>query len=149
MGAHGFVARNLELLAAIENTLDALNGDTELIHAIANGYAEIKNRLAEQSREIDPEGRMAQLLGKASDACARIYHDAQQRHAAACQDPAITAEDGVEEAYNTFMAAISHMHDVVEDLREWIAVHDAVLQPTTGATFTSTDDLFKSLLPNQ
>jgi protein-disulfide isomerase-like protein with CxxC motif len=34
----------------------------------------------------------------------------------------------------------------VETLREWIATHDAVLQPTTGQTFDSVDDLFDAML---
>jgi len=149
MGAHGFAARNLELLAAIENTLDALNGDTQLIDAITNGYLEIRDRLAGQDNAIDPEGRIERLLTKASDACARIYRDARQRHASAQQDTLLTAEDGIEAAYSAFMAAINRMHDVVEDLREWIALHDAVLQPTTGTTFCTTDDLFESLLSSR
>jgi hypothetical protein len=55
-------------------------------------------------------------------------------------------DDGVAEAYDGFIAAMHALHDTVEVLREWIAMHDALLQPTTGKTFDSVDDLFDALL---
>lgn len=146
LGARGFAARNLELLAAIESTLDALAGDTDLIAAITNGYVEIKDRLAGFQGEVDPDGRIAQLLEKAADTCSRIYRDAQQRHTAASTDKALRAEDGVADAYSSFMAALNQMHDAVDDLKEWIGLHDALLQPSSDAVYATTDELFEALL---
>ena len=148
-GAIAFAARNLELLSAIENTLDALNADTLLLRAIHDGYAEIRERLAGSTAPIDTNGRINATLDKAGAACARIYHDACQRHASACQDMQLLPDDGVADAYGAFIEAVRALHDSIETLREWIATHDAVLQPTTGAVYANAADLFAALLPRQ
>ncbi len=148
-GAQAFAARNLELLAAIENTLGALAADTRLLHAIHSGYDEIRQRLAASPATLDTDGRLQAMLDKASAACARIYQDARQRHQSACQDPALHPDDGVADAYADFTNAVQGLHDSIETLREWIATHDAVLQPTTGAVYPSPAQLFAALLPQQ
>lgn len=147
VGAQAFAARNLELLAAIENTLDALSADTNLLNAIHDGYREIHEKLEGTSSAIDDDGRIQGILDKAGAACARIYHDACQRHQSACQDPLLHPDDGVADAYGAFIEALRELHDTIESLREWIATHDAVLQPTTGTVYASADDLFTALLP--
>lgn len=149
VGAQAFAARNLELLTAIEHTLDALTADTDLLRAIHVGYEEIRAALEGSPAAIDEDGRLQAVLDKASAACARIYHDACQRHASACQDPQLRPGDGVADAYGAFIDAVRELHDSIESLREWIATHDAVLQPTTGAVYTSAADLFAALLPRQ
>ena len=53
------------------------------------------------------------------------------------------------EAYGEFIAILRELHDTIEALREWIGTHDAVLQPATGAVYSSADDLFAALLPRQ
>lgn len=149
VGAQAFAARNLELLTAIEHTLDALHADTQLLHAIRSGYEEIRAALEASVAAIDEDGRIQGVLDKASAACARIHHDACQRHASACQDPQLLPDDGLADAYDAFIDAVRALHDSIESLREWIATHDAVLQPTTGAVYASATDLFAALLPQQ
>ena len=145
-GAQALAARNLDFLAAIERTIDALVSDTDLIHDIGRAYQEIQEKLTGLGTEIDADGRITGLLEKASEACVRIYRDAQRRHESARQNPLLQPDDGVAEAYDAFIAAMHALHDTVEMLREWIATHDAVLQPTTGQTFDSVDDLFDAML---
>lgn len=145
-GVNAFAARNLQLLSAIENTLDALDSDIKIIVGIDASYEELRQRLESTEAVIDSDGRIESNLVKASDACSRIYHDAQQRHVSACTDPLLNPDDGVADAYESFMDAIRHLHDTVEDLREWVATHDAVLQPSTSAVFSNADDLFESLM---
>ena len=86
-GAQALAARNLDFLAAIERTIDALVSDTDLIRDIGRAYQEIQNKLTGLDTEIDADGRITGLLEKASEACVRIYRGAQRRHEAACQDP--------------------------------------------------------------
>ena len=148
-GAQAFAARNLELLAAIENTLDGLSADTNLLRAIHDGYQEIQARLTGTSGPIDDSGRTQATLEKASAACTRIYHDACKRHQTARQDPQLRPDDGVAEAYVEFIAILRELHDTTEALREWIGTHDGVLQPATRAVYPSADDLFAALLPRQ
>lgn len=147
IGAQAFAARNLELLAAIENTLDALSTDIRLFRAIDAGYAELHDKLQDMDTEIDAGGRIQAMLEKAGAACARIYRDASARHQSACQDPQLQTDDGVADAYADCMQALRALHDTIEMLREWIATHDAVLQPATAAVYASAGDLFAALLP--
>lgn len=145
-GVNAFAARNLQLLSAIENTLDALDSDTQIIVGIDASYEELRQRLASFGAVIDPDRRIESNLTKASDVCSRIYHDAQQRHVSACTDPQLHPDDGVADAYTSFMDAIRRLHDTVEDLRDWVATHDAVLEPSISPVFTNADDLFESLM---
>jgi hypothetical protein len=145
-GVNAFAARNLQLLSAIENTLDALDSDIKIIVGIDASYDELRQRLESNEAVIDPDRRIESNLVKASEACSRIYRDARQRHGFACIDPELHPDDGVADAYESFMDAIGHLHDTVEDLREWMASHDAVLEPSISAVFSSADDLFESLM---
>lgn len=144
--AQAFTARNLELLAIIENTLDALAADTELFSAIDKGYQEIRRCLEGVQGAIDPEDRIGAQLEKSSEACVRIYHDASRRHRLACGDVQLHPDDGVAEAYTSFLQAVRLVHDTIEELREWLATHDAVLEKSTGTVYSNVDDLFDALL---
>lgn len=146
IGAQALAARNLELLAAIENTLDGLYADTKLLRAIDDGFREIHQRLMGAAGPIDVDGRTQAALVKASDACARIHRDAQKRHQSAGADPALHPDDGVDDAYDEYLGAVRDVHDTVEALREWIVTHDAVLDPSTGDTHASADALFAAIL---
>lgn len=145
-GAQALAARNLDLLRAIENTVDCLATDTDLVRSICATYAEIQTKLSSAQTEIDPTGHICAVLEKASGSCSRIYEDAKKRHLSAAKDPQLRSDDGVVDAYDEFMVAIHQLHDTIEELAEWIATHDAVLQPTTGETFEGVDGLFDALL---
>jgi hypothetical protein len=145
-GAQALAARNLDLLCAIENTVDCLVADTNLVRSICATYEEIQTKLSSSQTEIDPTGHICSVLEKASGSCARIYEDSKKRHLSAVRDPQLRSDDGVVDAYDEFMGVINQLHDTIEELCEWISTHDAVLQPTTGETFASVDSLFDALL---
>lgn len=146
ISAQSLAARNLEMLAAIENAIDVLVGDTDLLHGISRTYGEIQDRLSGFEGEIDPSGHIVAMLEKASAACVRIYHEAQKQHQTSRVNLQLHPDDGVTDAYEAFVGAVHELHDTIEALREWVAAHDAVLQPATGQVFDSVDDLFESLL---
>jgi len=56
--AQSLVMRNLELLRAIEDTVDGLVADTDLVTSISRTYAELKSKLLSNTTEIDPSGRI-------------------------------------------------------------------------------------------
>ena len=147
-GVQALAARNLELLRIIEDTVDCLAADSNLVRSIAEAYKEIQAKLTPGDNEIDPSGRTRAALEKASDSCVRIHNDAKARHLSATRDPQLRSDDGVIDAYSELMTVVDELHDAVENLSEWITVHDDVLQPTTGSTFDSVDSLFESLIRN-
>ena len=143
--AQSFAARNLQLLTAIENTIDTLKSDTGLIQNIRSGYAEIGTVLKQFTDTIDHDGSLSTMVEKASDACSRIYKDSVRRQKAAATDPALRPDDGVTDAYDEFIESVQALHDELEELREWIAVHDALLDPSTGHVYSSVDSLFEAM----
>lgn len=144
-GAQAHAARNLTLLNAIENTISALSSDCDLVRAIRAAYAEMFDEVRAHAELIDQEGLLLDQLAKASDACGRIRVGLLKRQHSAHTDPALKPDDGVADAYQAVIDCISHLHDEIDEMSEWIGVHDAVLQPSTGQTFSSVDDLFSSM----
>ena len=140
-------ARNLQLLQAIESTLSQLGSDVKLVYAIAGAFEEIQRALSEGANGtvIDPEGVACSALVKASDACLRIHAAAKSGHQAACDDRRLRNEDGVADAYAEYLIAVESAHDSIESLREWIATHDALLDPDLPGSYTSVDDLFGAM----
>ena len=114
-GAQSLAVRNLELLRAIEDTVDGLVADTDLVTSISRTYSELKSKLLPNTTEIDPSGRICAVLDKASNSCVRIYNDAKNRHVSARLDPQVRPDDGLVEAYNEFVSAVNELHDTIED----------------------------------
>lgn len=140
-------ARNLQLLQAIESTLSRLDSDTGLLLAIGRAFEEITNSLTERAQDqpVDPEGAACVALMQASDACSRMYSNAARQHQAACRDRSLREGDGVVEAFEEYLAALRSVHDLVEDVRNWVETHDALLEPATGVVYTNADDLIAAL----
>lgn len=140
-------ARNLQLLQAIESTLSQLGSDVKLIYAIAGAFEEIQRALSESANgnPVDPEGVACAALMQASDACVRIHNAAKSSHQAACGDRRLRSEDGVADAYAEYLAAVESVHDSIESLKDWIATHDALLEPDLPGSFSSVDDLFGAM----
>lgn len=140
-------ARNLQMLQAIESTVSRLSSDAKLIHCIANAFEEIHSLLASNPGQnpIDPEEVVCGALTKASDACARMHSAAKAKHKAACEDRQLCSDDGVTDAYEEYLAAIDGAHDCIESVKEWIATHDATLEPDLPGTFSEVDALFEAM----
>lgn len=141
-------ARNLQLLQAIESTLGSLANDTQLLRAITGGFEDIQGRLesAVPHNEIDPTGTINEGLCLAASAVHRMHARAEKQHASACCEPLLTPDDGVADAYSTYLTSLAGVFDSIEHLRDWICTHDAILQPSTGKTYVDVDDLFSDLL---
>lgn len=144
---HALAARNLQLLQAIESTISRLDSDSELLHAIQSAFEEVLGSLQTKgaTQAIDPEGATCVAMAQASDACVRMHRTAKARHHAACNDCELTSEDGVAEAYDAYLLALEGVHDSIEELKEWIATHDALLDSSLPGTFGSVDDLFAAM----
>lgn len=140
-------ARNLQLLQAIESTVSRLGSDVQLIHSIAKAFEEIHSFLAKTPGQspIDPEAVVCGALTKASDACARMHSAAKAKHKSACEDRQLCNDDGVADAYEEYLAAIDSAHSCIEGLKEWIATHDAILEPDLPGTFSDVDALFEAM----
>jgi hypothetical protein len=139
-------ARTLQFLALIDSTIDIVSGDTEHIRVCATS---IENcMLALQSNlegTVSDEVRLIALLDKTLDMARRIHLDAKNRHASACDDGMLKDDDGVVDVYQDLIAASEELFNCAGEFKDWIETHNALLEPSTGKTFESVDDLMAAL----
>jgi hypothetical protein len=142
-----FASRNLQLLSAIENTVDSLAADCKIIHTLCDDMSILSQLISQSASEtmIDPEGRAGEILVHCAATLRRIPVYAAKRRQSAAEDKQLTAEDGVVDAYDAYVSAIERFRDVVIDLREIIATHDALLEKPGERIYKSADELFEAL----
>jgi len=147
MHVQELTARNLQLLQAIEGTLAVLSADKKLFDAATECLQELSERLQRHvpALAIDPQGLACNALSMAAESAQRIYTKAISQHKAACDDPQLTADDGVADAYAERLSALERLFDATVGLREWIETHDDVLEPSTGVVYKNVDELFAAL----
>lgn len=143
-----YAGRALDLLQAIEKTIDCLVDNCDFLAVMSSGVTKQLDLLQKSAGEtaLDPEGRVCDLLSKCLDSVERMHHVAIKKRDAASADERLYKDDGVVEAYEAFLSALSHHHDVVHELKEWIETHDALQAPAIGPVYGSADDLFKAIL---
>lgn len=142
-----YAGRALDLLQAIEKTIDCLSENCDVLAVMTDGIEKHLAKLRESNvqQKLDPEGRVCQLLQKCLEIMERMHADAARKRASAQADERLQEDDGVVEAYDAFIVALNQHHDVVHDLKDWVETHDALLEPALDGTFTSVDDLFKAM----
>ena len=140
-------ARNLHLLQTIESTVNRLGSDAKLLNTIGSAFSEVFEALKSRPEDdaIDPDGIICAALRKASDAASRMYKTCVLKRQAAADDKRLQHDDGVVDAYDEFITEIHAMHDLIEEIIEWIDVRIASLDDPSGVVYTSVDDLFKAL----
>jgi len=145
--AQATAARNLQLLRAIETTVISVESATRLTDVVAREASDMLARLqkANVSFALDPSGVACKDFGEASDIVSGLYADARAKHQYARKDFRLTGDDGVADAYNAYMAALKDAHDAIEELREWVETHDAILEPSSGKVYSNVDDLFAAM----
>jgi hypothetical protein len=139
--------RSVTLLNAIESTVLNLASNTTILRAMANDtrglIAELEGRDLDQL--IDPDGRTCELLEQAAEGAHRVYKKALAKREAARRDHLLRGEDGVEDAYTSYIAAIADFHNALEDARNMVADIDALKSPVAGGAFTDVDAMFAAL----
>jgi hypothetical protein len=143
-----YAGRTLDLLQAIEKTIDCLTDNCDVLAVLSGGLVKHLKSLEESNTQIklDAEGRVCQLLSQCIESAERMHQTATRNREAAVFDARLCADDGVVEAYDAFISALSDHHDILHELKEWIETHDALLEPAVGETYDSVDDLFKAML---
>jgi len=146
--AYPFALRNLQLLSAIETTVDALEADTGLIESIEHTYDEIYDILIASSQNLTLEAVQVYLpaVDKAGDAVSRRWCDARDQRAAALADDQLH-DDRVVQAWQQFMDALYSLHEKIETVRDWLEDMKACMQPKTSSkVFTDVDEMFDHIL---
>jgi hypothetical protein len=147
LNIQALAARNLQLLQTIESTLTGLASDVKLLNAVADGFEEVSERLQQKGLAValDPRGQLCNALTLAADSAQRMYTRAAVEHDAVSRDPRLTREDGVADAYQAYLNALGRVFDSSATLKDWIATHDALLEPGSGKVYDNVDDLFAAM----
>jgi len=141
-----YATRTLDFLNIIEKTLKSVTEEVDLIQTLTAGCvrhtAKIRNLAFKQ--ELDPAGRISELLAKAAASAGRSYEEAIAFRNSARADTALHPDDGVVECFEGLVAALADLHNSIEDLRDAVEIHDSLLSPVTG-TYADVEALIASL----
>ncbi len=142
-----FATRNLEVLRAIDKTLDGLDENATLLEGMVRDVEAFQARLCAGNiaERVDPDGAIAGTLDAAVNIVGHVYGALRDGRAdvAACMD--FTDEDGVVDGFDVCLRLVERLHDALTGLREWIVTHDALLDEPAPGSFDSADDLFKAI----
>lgn len=122
-------ARDLTLIRAIEQTLDALRYDQGNLEADCKFAIEFAERIQTitPQKVIDPTGRVDDSLVRAQDAIKSNYLALIEKRDRARDDRNLEISDGIEEAFSNTIAAAAGLYNAIGDLRWTIGEHDAEL----------------------
>ena len=140
-------ARNLQFLALIDSTIDIVSGDTGHIRVCTRSIEDCMLALQSEIKDakVSDESRLIEILDKTLDMARRIHFDAKRRHLAACDDRMLNLDDGVADVFEDLIAASQELFDCAAEFKEWIETHNALLEPSTGKSFESVNDLMAAL----
>jgi hypothetical protein len=139
-------ARSLDLLDLIDRTLFNLRANTDILTAVCR---ELEPKIGavecfEGPELLDPEGRVSSLLLKAADAANRQYQHAIKCRQSAREARELVEEDGVADGWTGYIGALADYHNLLETLRDRIAIVDSMKSPMS-ASFSSVKDLLADL----
>ena len=135
--------RSVDLLQAIESTLDSIAG----VRAVLVGVAEIAREVDEKLRgapvdgEIDPDDLLGGQLEAAQGTCMRLLRHFEIRAEAARNDSELTADDGIAEAYDQAAEAVRDAHDALGDVLFTLRQRDALASGVAAGPFSDPAEL--------
>lgn len=142
-----FAARNVQLLTAIEQTLNHLDSDARHISLMVADIRKVMELLgATKAMNLDPEGRVVDLLRMAAEGALRMYNRAIAKCDSARADVRLTPEDGVVAAFEGYIAVVADYHNTIVDFLEQIETLKAMAEPRNGPAYTDMGAMFKDLL---
>ncbi len=150
-GAAQEAARSLELLRAIETTVEVNNLIAEAFehinHRITASIEAVCARPSENPAEpIDADGSIRAMAEQALDVFCSAVQTMSSKRDAALRDGDLSHEDGVVESYDRVMEALTDSHGLINELNWAIMEHDADRSPLSGkGPFTSAKELLAAL----
>lgn len=140
--------RSIELLDAIDCTLDALRADVELMSPAVEAFRRVAAALRDaplDSPVADPEGKGARGIRAGLEGVERMHAALAARHEAALRDPRLCDDDGVVAAYQEAMAVCRDLYDATYDAEEAFLEAVADHEAPGGETYTSAEALIAAL----
>lgn len=134
-------ARSLELLRAIDSTVDWLSRvraklDIDIVFARAT--VDRVNALSPVAT-LDDEGVTCAALEEGQEMIRELHDLFVAKRKSARRDPNLREDDGVVEAYDAAVDSAADLHDALETLRQCILEHDADCSRATCRTYAASD----------
>jgi hypothetical protein len=137
-------ARSLEVLEAIDQTIDSLRWLSDRADADTTFLErEIETlRAATPTTSLDPDGVRCNALENVGESVERVCRQFIEKRTAAIKAPELSPYDGVSDAYTETINSLADLHDALNDLRWAVMLHDGQLDTPSGKPTNSVDDLF-------
>lgn len=110
--------RTLDLLRDIDGTIEAISHHCQLLNAAASSFVAVKNSIASgEASKVIPEENVVPVLEKLQDSLVKSYEESKAKMHCAINDPRLSDEDGVVDAYSRLLDALASLNTLTEDLR--------------------------------
>lgn len=135
-------ARDLTLIKAIEQTLDALRYNKTRFEADASFALDFAERIKniKPTVVLDESGKLDDAILRAQDSVKSTYLAYIEKRTYASEDRSLEAEDGIPEAFTETIAASAELYNALSDLRWTISEHDAELSGRIDAKICRTPE---------
>lgn len=110
--------RTLDLLRDIDGTIEAISHHCQLINAAANSFVAVKEKIASgEASKLIPEENVVPVLESLQDSLVKSYEESKAKMQCAINDPRLSDEDGVVDAYARLLDALTSLNTMTEELR--------------------------------
>lgn len=139
--------RSLELLRAIEKTVENVVGMSKVFEGIAESVRDLAGRIVvgDEKAELDPDGKNVEVFATGQAVCEELLARFERCLDSARADARLREDDGVAAAYEQAIAAVRDLVGAMEDLIVAITVHDGAASGPASEPFTCADDLIAFL----
>ncbi len=139
--------RSLDLLRAIERTVESVVGISKVLEGIADGMRDLAARIVngDERAELDPDGKNAAVFEAGRAVCLALLGRFERCVAAARADVELREDDGVVDAYELAISAVRDLDEAIDALIVAIAIHDGAASGPASEPFSRADDLIAFL----
>ncbi len=120
-------SRNLELLRAIDTTIERLCYDQRYFSQMAKLAKEVTDDVLRAPKEsvLDSTGSGEKDLLAGQEAIHELHQELIQLRQSAIEDPRLTDDDGVADEYGRTIQIVAETHNAINTLRWVVKEHDA------------------------
>lgn len=141
--------RSLDLLRAIDGTIEALSHHTQLLQSAQRVFSELLKAIsAESAPRAIREEELIPALEALQDALMKSFKDFSRKMDCAVQDPRLSDEDGVVDAYQILLDALTGLNTTAENLRWGILENNADIENDHAPVVLSNPGDIDSFLDN-
>ncbi|MDD2743013.1 MAG: hypothetical protein PHV02_12110 [Rhodocyclaceae bacterium] len=136
-------ARSLDVINAIEQTIDMLRWVSDRANADANFLTQEADKIksADPLNAIDSDDDLCKSLESVQDSVGDSYKLFNAKRNAALKAPELKADDGVVDAYTEAITSLGDLYDALNSIRWAISIHDSILESPASEPTSDIDSL--------